>query len=630
MPRILFIVMMIFMMSGMSVHAQDSGDNAERELLYLIYDSSNSMWGELSDKSRKYEAGRKAIGPALLSSARDRDIAFRAYGHRDKTDCRDSELIVPATSAKEATLKIEQAVNGIRPTGKTPISYSLKESLKDFGDRKGDILLISDGIETCDIDPCALMQEWRDQGVKIRVHVVGVGLNDVERQAMTCVAETGGGEYFDAGSEGEFQEALNKVSVIEPGEPDPAPQVQGYGLNIQGADDAGRSFIITGQLFDKDGMEVISDLTSNGQHWLDEPGDYTMTVGVLLKDGTIYKPVTQEVSITETGSKRVDVLVTRPAIVSALFSEDGEEHRGAQVYAYQGGKEVFSFRAHDEALARPGDYEFRSTPNADNELKVGETLTEGEHTVVDFQLVNTVKVQFKYVLPNGETDQRGGELLQDGDVKYTTYTKRHSVVLPGTYQLRDKFKDPLNSMEPRDVTVTTDEEQTIEIPLEAGYIVAEYAGAERDFISKSGYIYVHAIDAEGKSTGSETAGPGKPEIVKPGRYRVLGHSGKGYFDPVEVTVENGQTVMATVTAKPVAEVSMSYAPGDYAKTPDRASLVPLDGQKPIKTYMGVGKVLKVPPGRYYVQPSSNTPEAERTPEFTLEPGETRAIVIPRK
>jgi len=612
--------------SGASAAAADPDDH-----LYIIYDSSGSMWGELSDKSRKYEAGRTAMSELLETDLADRSIAFRAYGHRQKGDCRDSELIVPFSKSDDAESGIKDAIANIRPTGKTPISYSLREALKDFDDRKGDILLISDGLETCDIDPCALMSEWREADVKIRVHVVGVGLDEIERQAMMCVAETGGGTYFDAGSEDEFQDALTKVSEIEPGEPEPVQQDRGYGLSIQGLDETGRSFPIIGTLLDADGQELM-DLTSNGQHWLEDgPGEYTMTVGVLLRDGTIYKPVTETVTIDTVGSKRVDVLITRPAIVSATFTENGEEHRGSQVYAYQDGKEVFSFRARDEALARPGAYEFRSKPNADNELSIDSALVEGEHTIIEFELINTVEVQFKYVLPDGNTDQRGGELLQNDTVKYSTYSGRPSLVVPGTYILRDKGKDPLNQMEPREVTVTAEENQTIELLLDAGYVLPEYAGNEFDMLSKGGYIYVHAIDPEtGESIGSETARPGRPEVVKPGSYRVIGNSNKGYFDSVDVTVESGQTVTATVTAKPVAAVSMTYAPGDYERTPDRATLVPLDGQKPIKTYMGIGKELKVPPGRYRIDPHSYTPEATSTPEFTLEAGETRAIVIPRK
>jgi len=609
-------------------------DADTKQLFYMIYDSSNSMWGELSDKTRKYEAGRTAMSSVLDLNLEDRDLAFRAYGHRDKTDCRDSELIVKASSATAAKPLINKAVTSIRPTGKTPITHSLREALKDMGDRKGDILLISDGIETCDIDPCALMAQWRNQGIKIRVHVVGVGLNEIERKAMMCVAEAGGGEYYDAGSEGELIEAMNKATKIEPGEAKPIKQVQGYGLNIKGNDETGRSFIIIGHLYDEDNKEVMT-LTSSGQQWVEDPGKYTMKVGVLLKDGSIYKPVTKAVEISEPGITRVNVIVTRPAIVSASFSEDGEKHRGSHVSAYQDDKMVFSFRRFDEALARPGAYEFRAKPNDDNELKVEARLTEGDHTVVNFDLVKTVEVLIKYVLPNGETDQRGGQLFKDGKPLYTTYVSNFTTVIPGTYELRDKYPRALvlNPL-PADtfVTITGEEKQTIEVPMQVGYILTEYAGADFDYIKrKGGYTYIHALDADGKSIGSKTASPGgKAKVAKPGRYRVLGHSGKGYFDPVEITVENNQTVMASVVAKPTAHISMTYAAGDYKREPDRASLVPLGGQKPIKTYMGIGKVLKVPPGRYRIQPHSYTPEAVPSPEFTLSAGETKAIVLAHK
>ena len=173
---------------------------ADSDRLLIIYDSSNSMWGELSDGSRKYEAGRAALAALLAGAAQDRALGFRAYGHREPGDCRDSELMTGFQAADAATPAILDAASGIRPTGKTPIAYSLQEGLHDFDGASGDIILISDGLETCDADPCDLMRQWNASSVAIRVHVVGVGLNDLERAAMACIAETSGGRYFDADS----------------------------------------------------------------------------------------------------------------------------------------------------------------------------------------------------------------------------------------------------------------------------------------------------------------------------------------------------------------------------------------------------------------------------------------------
>ena len=100
--------------------------------IYVVYDSSGSMWGELADKSRKYEAGRTALSTFLETDLGGREVAFRAYGHREKADCRDSELIVPFSPLDVAKPKINDAVANIRPMGKTPINYSLREASKDF------------------------------------------------------------------------------------------------------------------------------------------------------------------------------------------------------------------------------------------------------------------------------------------------------------------------------------------------------------------------------------------------------------------------------------------------------------------------------------------------------------------
>ena len=246
-----------------SVFAEEQEDPPKK--LYVIYDSSNSMWGALADESRKYEAGRKALGDLLEGDLSGRSIAFRAYGHREKANCRDTELMVPFTDAFQAKDKISAAAAEIRPTGKTPISHSLQEALKDFGEDTGDILLVSDGIETCDQDPCELMRQWRQSNVNIRVHVVGVGLEDYQRDAMSCIADVSGGQYFDADSEDRFAEALRgatTASAQPKQKPSAVEQFRGYALTITATDKEGRSYVVAGKLL-KDNSP-IDDVRSHG------------------------------------------------------------------------------------------------------------------------------------------------------------------------------------------------------------------------------------------------------------------------------------------------------------------------------------------------------------------------------
>ncbi len=51
------------------------------------------------------------------------------------------------------------------------------EALK-YTEKQATVILVSDGIETCDPDPCAVADELEKTGVGLTVHTVGFGLDD--------------------------------------------------------------------------------------------------------------------------------------------------------------------------------------------------------------------------------------------------------------------------------------------------------------------------------------------------------------------------------------------------------------------------------------------------------------------
>ena len=178
--------------------------------VYIIFDGSGSMWGQLADKVHKITAARGVLKEFVSSDFGEKELALRVYGHRRKGDCSDTDLVVPFASSRSSVTRMQEFVDKINPRGKTPISRSLRAALEDFGDRKGEIILISDGIETCDEDPCELVPDWVEKDVKIKVHVVGLGLNTREEKAMRCISDAAGTQYQNAGSAAE-------LAVTEPG-----------------------------------------------------------------------------------------------------------------------------------------------------------------------------------------------------------------------------------------------------------------------------------------------------------------------------------------------------------------------------------------------------------------------------
>ena len=99
-----------------------------------------------------------------------------AYGHREKGSCEDIELVVPPARASAGA--ITAAADGLKFLGKTPLSAAVRqaaESLK-YTEDKATVILITDGVETCNADPCAVGTELEQAGIDFTAHVVGFGL----------------------------------------------------------------------------------------------------------------------------------------------------------------------------------------------------------------------------------------------------------------------------------------------------------------------------------------------------------------------------------------------------------------------------------------------------------------------
>jgi len=140
-------------------------------------------------------------------------MALRVYGHQfpvtSKTDrnCKDTKLEVPF-SAKNGK-KIKTKISEITPRGTTLIAYSLEQSGNDFPECpncRNMIILITDGIEECNGDPCAVSLALQKNGIVLKPFVIGMGLGIAVRNAFECI-----GNYYDAHNEESFKNIMNVV-----------------------------------------------------------------------------------------------------------------------------------------------------------------------------------------------------------------------------------------------------------------------------------------------------------------------------------------------------------------------------------------------------------------------------------
>jgi Ca-activated chloride channel family protein len=189
----------------------------------IVLDASGSMWGQI-DGRPKLEIAREALASVLSGLDPATEIGIMAYGHREKGSCQDIELVVPPAAGTAQA--ITDAANQMKFLGKTPLTEAVRRAAAELKstEEKATVILITDGIETCEADPCALGAELEASGVDFTAHVVGFGLTAEEGATVACLAENTGGKYIQARDAGSLVEALKTtVAVAEP-EPVPVPE----------------------------------------------------------------------------------------------------------------------------------------------------------------------------------------------------------------------------------------------------------------------------------------------------------------------------------------------------------------------------------------------------------------------
>jgi hypothetical protein len=195
---------------------------ADTNLLFIL-DGSNSMWGQI-DGVAKIRTAKDVLSALMSDLPADTSVGLMAYGHRVTDDCSDVETLAPIGS--QTAQQIADKVRSITPKGKTPIAVSIRSSAANFSGldgRNNQVVLISDGIESCDGDPCAEAAALAAQGIGVRVNVVGFDVDSETRAQLECIADKGKGRYFDAHDAGGFREALAEVKLAAAAEPEPAP-----------------------------------------------------------------------------------------------------------------------------------------------------------------------------------------------------------------------------------------------------------------------------------------------------------------------------------------------------------------------------------------------------------------------
>ncbi|TCC17261.1 vWA domain-containing protein [Kribbella sindirgiensis] len=185
--------------------------------LVLVLDSSGSMAEPAGDGHTKIAAARTALSSVVTKLPEAAEVGLRVYGatvfkRTQAGACTDTQLTVPIGTGNRPQL--QAAIAKYKPYGETPIGYALQQAAKDLGPvGQRTIVLVSDGEATCAPEPCAVARSIAQQGIDLKIDVVGFRVGGKARTQLQCVAREGRGDYYDADSTIDLEAGLGRLST---------------------------------------------------------------------------------------------------------------------------------------------------------------------------------------------------------------------------------------------------------------------------------------------------------------------------------------------------------------------------------------------------------------------------------
>ena len=190
--RLSFRLYSILLMVSLGAYAElTSANENNAPALVIVLDASNSMWGQVNGKT-KIEIARTELNKLLAKPEISSQAQVMVYGSQSKSSCTDIKRLDESADSEA----LSKAINQIRPLGRSPIGAALKQAASNI-QGQGSIVLISDGTESCDQDPCVITKELKQQQPGLKIYAVSLQ-TEKQNQTLTCIAESSGTDVLSA------------------------------------------------------------------------------------------------------------------------------------------------------------------------------------------------------------------------------------------------------------------------------------------------------------------------------------------------------------------------------------------------------------------------------------------------
>jgi Ca-activated chloride channel family protein len=413
--------------------------------MVMILDGSGSMWGQI-EGTAKITIAKDVMNELIDDLPGDLNVGLTAYGHRRKGDCRDVEQLMPPGPVDKAGLK--SLVGSISPKGKTPIAFSLTETAGELKSLEGErvIVLVTDGIESCDGDPCQVARELAEAGVVTKIHIVGFDLTEEAMTQLGCIAEPSGGLVVSASNAGELKEALGKV----------VKATAGHNLVVHVKDGAGKPLYARVRIL-ADGTEVATQSNENPRFSL-PAGSYTIEATHIDTRQSITLPA---IEVPEDRVVEQNVVFSDGTIRIKAVNDAGE-NLYVSATAYRPGSEE---AVHESSASNP----VLTLPQGTYDIGIYHTDTYSTMWLRGIEVGAGATIEKEVLFSFGEVlvhvRNADGNELYSSVTAYTQGTTENEVygvssadarliLLPGTYDIEVYSMDLYETKWLRGVTVT--------------------------------------------------------------------------------------------------------------------------------------------------------------------------------
>lgn len=196
-----------------------SQNTVKKKNVMIILDASGSM-GLMNGGRTRMDAAKDALRRYVATTQTSGiNMGLMIYGHKgsnavaDKpVSCASAEQLAPIGTITSTNL--DTYLNQIKPTGWTPMGLAISNAQASFAGKEQDnneIMLVTDGDETCDSNPVGAATTIYNGQAKVKVNIIAFAVSSNEVTTLSAIAKAGSGSFSSASNSDELIARMNDL-----------------------------------------------------------------------------------------------------------------------------------------------------------------------------------------------------------------------------------------------------------------------------------------------------------------------------------------------------------------------------------------------------------------------------------